>query len=230
MNISELEIGTKLELELKGNTNGKKGLVLVSEFEWFAGENEAVIAAPIFEGSIVPLHLGTVMDVYFIKKRENDYSLYKFNAAVIGREVSDNLQMLRIQLRGELENVQRRNYYRLNCSVQVQYRIVEEMNDELNEGIPYKKTFTNNISGGGISLMLEEKIEVGRILECEMEAGQDKIIKFFGKIIRYERSELEGKFRFEAGIAYIRINDNDREAVVRYIFEEQRKLRKKGLI
>ena len=78
--------------------------------------------------------------------------------------------------------------------------------------------------------MLEEKVEVGKLVECEVFTSQDKKVRFFGKVIRYERSELEGRFKYEAGIAYIKINDNDREAVVRYIFNEQRKLRKKGLI
>jgi c-di-GMP-binding flagellar brake protein YcgR len=230
MNISELEIGTKLELELFNETGDRIEHVLVSEFEWLTGSNEAVIAAPIFEGSVVPLHNGMVMNVYFIIRRENDIHLYKFGAVVKAREMSDNLHLLRIELQGELEKVQRRSYYRLNCSVQLNYRIVDSMNEVYNDNIPFKKSFSNNISGGGISFMLEDKVEVGKLVECEVFTSQDRKVRFFGKVIRYERSELEGRFKYEAGIAYIKINDNDREAVVRYIFNEQRKLRKKGLI
>lgn len=230
MNISELEIGTKLELELFNEAGDRIDQVLVSEFEWHSGSNDIIIAAPIFEGSVVPLHFGTVMNVYFIKRREDDIHLYKFRAIVRARELAGNLHLIRVEMQGELEKVQRRSYYRLNCSVQIQYRIVDSMNEVYNDNIPFKKSFSNNISGGGISLMLEEKVEVGRLVECELFTSQDKRVRFFGKIIRYERSELEGRFKYAAGIAYIKINDNDREAVVRYIFNEQRKLRKKGLI
>lgn len=230
MNVSELEIGTKLELEVFREDGTKAEPLLVSEFEWFAGSSEAVIATPIFEGSVIPLHSGTLLNVYFIKRRENDIQLYKFESRVVGRETSDNLHLLRIEISGGIEKVQRRNYYRLNCSLQAQYRIVDYLNDMYNENIPFKKTITNNISGGGVSLMLEDRIEVGKLIECEVFTGQEKKVRFFGKVIRYDRTELDGRFRYEAGVAYIRIQDNDREAVVRFIFDEQRKLRKKGLI
>ncbi len=230
MNISELEIGTKLELELFNEAGDRIEQVLVSEFEWHTGSHEVIIAAPIFEGSVVPLHLERVINVYFIKRKEDDIHLYKFKAVVKSREMSENLHLLRVEMLGELEKVQRRSYYRLNCSVQLQYRIVDSMNEVYNDNIPFKKSFSNNISGGGISIMLEEKVEVGKLVECELYTSQDKKVRLFGKVIRYERSETEGRFKYAAGIAYIKINDNDREAVVRYIFNEQRKLRKKGLI
>lgn len=229
MKLSELEIGTKLELELTDVDGARLEPIMVSEFEWFAERNEAVIAAPIFEGSVVPLHIGTIMNVYFIEKRENDIYLYKFAAVVKARETSDNLQLLRIEITGDLEKVQRRNYYRLSCSVEVRYRIVDYLNEVYNENIPFKRTFTNNISGGGVSLMLEDKVDLGSIVECEIYTAREKMLRFFGKVVRYEKNENEGKFKYEAGIAYVRINDNDRETVVRFIFDEQRKMRK-GLI
>jgi c-di-GMP-binding flagellar brake protein YcgR len=230
MNISELEIGTKLEIELFNEAGDRIEQVLVSEFEMLSASNAIVIAAPIFEGSVIPLHLGRVMNVYFIQRKEEDIHLYRFSAVVRAREMSGNLHTLIVEMQGQLEKVQRRSYYRLNCSVQIQYRIVDSMNEVYNDNIPFKKSFSNNISGGGISFMLEEKVEIGRLVECELFTSQDKKVRFFGKIIRYERSELEGRFKYAAGIAYVKINDNDREAVVRYIFNEQRKLRKKGLI
>lgn len=230
MELSELEIGTKLELELFDDTGIRLDQTHVSEFEWFAGIQEAIIAAPLFEGNVFHIRIGAMMDVYFIKRRENDINLLKFRAVVKGREISENLHLLRIELRGKIERVQRREYFRLDCSVQVQYRIVDSLNAVHNEDIPYKKTIANNLSGGGISLKLEDMIEVGRLVECEIFTDQSRKIRFFGKVIRYEKSDMEGKFKYEAGIAYIKINNKDREAVVRYIFNEQRKLRKKGLI
>ncbi len=230
MERTELVIGTKLELEIFNDAGIRLEHTLISEFEWFAGDNEAIIAAPIFEGNILPVRIGTVMNMYFTIKKENYINLFSIRAVVRGREVSENLSLLRVELQGDIRKVQRRRYYRLDCSVRVQYRLVDSMNAVHNEDIPYKSTIANNLSGGGIGLLLEEKIDVGRLIECVLFEDQARKVKFFGKVIRYEKSETEGKFKYEAGIAYIKINDNDREAVVRYIFNEQRKLRKKGLI
>jgi c-di-GMP-binding flagellar brake protein YcgR len=91
-------------------------------------------------------------------------------------------------------------------------------------------TVSVNISGGGICLRIEEKIDIGRLVECVVDTDADRKISFIGKVVRCEKSEIESKYRYEAGIDYTRIEDKEREAVVRFIFEEQRKLRKKGLI
>lgn len=230
MKLNELEIGKKLELEIFTEEGEKLDQMLISKLEWLEGLQEAVIAAPIFEGNIFPIRIGTMLTVYFTSRLKSDVSLFKVNAVVKSREMSENLHLLRIELLEEIKKEQRRMYYRLNCSVKVQYKQVDTFNAEENSDIPYKKTIANNLSGGGINLFMEEKLEVGSILQCEIVTEQSKKIKFFGKILRYDESGIEGKFKYQAGIAYIQIDNNDREAVVQYIFREQQKLRKRGLI
>lgn len=230
MKISELQVGTKLELEPVNADGIRYENMLVSEFEWAEEENAAMIAAPINEGVIYPIHTGTSIYIYFIMKKESEIDLYRFKAIVRDRGMSDNLALLKVEAVSEGEKVQRRSYYRLDCSLPVRFRQVESLNPLHSEGIPFKQTLANNLSGGGIRLLLEDKVEVGKLIECEIPAGEGKAIRFYGKVVRYERSETEGRFKYEAGIAYIRINENDREAVVKFIFNEQRKLRKKGLI
>jgi c-di-GMP-binding flagellar brake protein YcgR len=230
MNITELQIGTKLELEPFNEDGIKLDYTLVSEFEQAYSENIAIIAAPIHEGYIYPVRIGTVMNIHYSQKYENDYNLFMFKAKVIGRETSENLALLKVEIIGEIKKIQRRNYYRLECSIPVQFRIVNSYNSEYNKGIPFQKTIATDLSGGGIGLRLEERIEIGKLLECEILTEESKTIKFCGKLVRYYKNDVEGKFKFHAGVSYIKISNNDREAVVKYIFTEQRKMRKKGLI
>jgi len=228
--LSDIDAGTKLELELFDEAGNRLEHTMISKFEQVLESHEAVIAAPIYEGNIVPMQIDTVFNVYFTNRRRNDINLFVFSALVKNRVILDNLHFLEIEQQGEILKVQRREYYRLDCLLKVQYRQVKSINKEYNEDIPFKKTFAKNLSGGGISLMLEEKIEVGKILECEIFNEQSRSVRFFGKVLRFERTGMEDRFKYEAGIAYIKINNSDRDAVVKYIFDEQRKLRKKGLI
>ena len=149
---------------------------------------------------------------------------------MIERGISNNLPLLKIEVPEELEKVQRRQYFRLECSLPVKFRVVETMNEQHNESIQFSKTIAGNLSGGGICLLLEEKLELGKLIECEITTDEQDTIRFFGKIVRHEQNDEESKFKYQAGITYIRINNKDREAVIKYIFNEQRKLRKKGLI
>ena len=230
MKISELQVGTKLELELINSDGIRYENTLVSEFEWAEGENAAMIAAPINEGVVFPIHTGTGIYIYFIRKKESVTALYRVKAIVIGRDTSDNMALLRVEAVSGIEKVQRRSYFRLGCSLSIQFRQVESLNPIHSEGVPFKKALASNLSGGGICLLLEDKVEVGKLIECEIPTGEGKVVRFYGKIIRYDRSESDDRFKYEAGIAYIKINENDRETVVKFIFDEQRKLRKKGLI
>lgn len=230
MKLDEVQIGTKLELETLWDDGLRLEYMLISKFEWAIDENTAMIAAPINEGVVFPVHTGTELNVYFLTKQDGNTECFRFRAVVRGRGMVENLPLLKIEATGEIERIQRRQYYRLVCSVPVMYRLVDIPNSEANETVPFKKSLVSNLSGGGVCLLLEDKVEIGKLVECELTAGEGIIVKFFGKVIRYEKTDMEGKFRYEAGIAYIKINEKDRETVVRFIFDEQRKLRKKGLI
>lgn len=231
MELSEIQIGTKLELELFDEEGERLEQTLVSEFEWLEGENLAAIAAPIFEGHIVPLPIYSKLCVYFIKRIGSLPNLYRFNAIIQSRSVIDNLHILIVEKQGDILKVQRRNYFRLDCFVEVRYRIMDlEGDDTYDKDKPYINALANNLSGGGVCLMLEEKVPAGTIVECEMFSDTSRKVKFYGKVVRFEETGKAGKYKFKAGIAYIEISDNDREVIVRYIYEEQRKLLRKGLI
>jgi len=227
MELFKPETGTKLELELLDNAGDRIEPILISEFESFENNNEAIIAAPIREGNIYPIHVGTHMNVYYLKSKGKDISLFKFRAVVRGREKHDNLHFLRIALTDEIVKVQRRRYFRFECSLTVEYRVVESENDK-NNSSPFLNTLTYNLSGGGIGLLLEDRIEEGSFVECRINIGKE--ITFIGRVVRCVTNEIETKFKYKAGIAFVKIENNDREAIVRYIFKQQRKLLKKGLI
>lgn len=230
MELSDIGTGTKLELERFDEEGNRIEPNVVSKYERTLENYEAVIAAPILEGNVVPIQIGTLLNVYFTYRRENDIHLFVFSVLVKDRMVSENLPFIKVEQQGEIHKVQRREYYRLDCLLKVRYRQMKSYNPVYNEDIPYRQTFAKNLSGGGISLLLEERIEIGKILECEIFNEQNKNVHFFGKVLRFEMAELDGRFKYEAGVAYIRINESDRDAVIKFIFEEQRKLRKKGLI
>lgn len=229
MELSELEIGTKLELEIFDESGDRLEPALISEFEWYEGGNKAVIAAPIFEGNIVPLQIDSAINIYFIQKRENLKSLYKFTAVIKDREISGNLHILVIEKQSEIVRVQRRTYFRLDCFIELKYLVIDTTANNRYGDAPRKRALVDNLSGGGICLLLDEKINAGHIIECELFADQDRKIRFFGNVVRFEEIEKEGRYKYRAGIAYINISDSDREAIIRYIFNEQRKLLEKGL-
>ncbi|HEY8349316.1 MAG TPA: PilZ domain-containing protein [Clostridia bacterium] len=227
MELADIETGTRLELEPENSTYADK-TVLVSSFESAEGNDTALITAPIFEGRIVPLDRDSVYNVCFLKKEGKLLNLYKFSAVIRERLVVDNIHLLLIEKQGEITRIQRRSFFRLDCYVDVRYRVVSSFYSGSNSDIPFRKTITSDLSGGGIRLLLDEKLGPGTYLECELFSETDRKIRFYGKVVRFENVESQGKYRYAAGVAYVDIDEKDREEVIRYIFSEQRKLLKKG--
>jgi c-di-GMP-binding flagellar brake protein YcgR len=225
MKLSDLNLGLKFELEIYNELDEIIKPSFVSQLEMIIDENRALIAAPIHEGVIYPVRVGSIMNVFFIQNKED----YRFRAMVSSRGIKDNIAMLNIEIGSEIQRIQRRQFFRFECTVPIKYRIVDFLDAEY-EKAPFKKTSTRDMSGGGLCFAAEEKIEAGTIIECELSLFENKTISFFGKVLRSIIRENNKKGIYEIGIEFKKIENKDREALIGYIFLEQRNLRKKGLI
>ena len=226
MKISEIVTGTKLELEVYDHIGEKIDIKFVSQFELAQEEESAVIAAPIHEGIVYPVRIGAEITVYFFHKIDT----YKFAAEVIERGVVENIALLKINIKSAVIKIQRRQFFRFDFSLNVRIREVSFLNPDYNTKIPFIKTITKDLSGGGISIYMMDKIEMGKTVDVELEVYENKIIKFYGKIVRVTKLPHEDKFNFDLGVSFKKIEDKDKETIIKRIFIEQRKLRKKGLI
>jgi c-di-GMP-binding flagellar brake protein YcgR len=226
MKITDLKLGTKLELELNYSADSGNKILLISEFEWAEDNDEAIIAVPIREGKYYPLDIGMTVTVYF----NHNCDFYRFSADVLGRIVKEKLPLIKIRVNSDFERIQRRQFFRFNCIIPVKYRIVAfSGNSKINES-PLTNAVTRDLSGGGLCLAVREKIETNKIVECDLFITEGKVINFLGKVLRLSDHEEKGIYKYEAGIEYIKIDDKCRESIIGYIFQEQRKLIKKGLV
>ncbi|RCX15533.1 c-di-GMP-binding flagellar brake protein YcgR [Anaerobacterium chartisolvens] len=234
MKITDLEPGIKLEMELYDRDGKAMEPILISEFEWAEDDGFAVIAAPIHEGIIYPVHTGTVIDIFFGYKLNNarGMNMYKLRARVRGRRVVDNIALLEIIPEGEIEKIQRRQYFRFSCSTAVYYRalVLSGKEETADGGEEYKRALAVDLSGCGMRMLTVERLEYGTFLEIEIKLNDNISLKLPGKVVRVTPIENNDSFKYEEGIWFKKIDSKHREEIIRYIFQEQRKLRKKGLI
>lgn len=172
------------------------------------------IAVPIVEGALVPIHTGGVVKILFFKKE----GVFYFYANVLERSKDVKIPYLVVQKISDLEKLQRRNFYRLEVSLPVKFKQLD--NSEESEGI------VKDISGGGLKLhtlsqlQMDQSIEICLCLECYN-------INIIGKVVRIEK--IDSKF-YEYGIYFVEINEKDRDKIIRFIFNMEKKYKKKGVI
>lgn len=218
MEYSELKMGLKLELNLLDSNKH-----FISEFEYAENDKSILIAAPISEGHYYPVTVGTKVSVSFAK----DGSFYGFEAVVIDREKKNNLAMLKIESLGKIVKIQRREFFRFECCIPVNYREYRQQNIGTPEDLKFVSTVTRDLSGGGLCVRLTEPMELNKLLEFELFIPNK--VEFLGRVVRFTKYDtMQGIYKYEIGVVFEMMDTNTREKIISYIFQEQRRLLKKG--
>lgn len=222
MKTIELNLGDKLEIEIYNGKGERTSPFLASQFEQVLSDGSMEILVPIKEGRFFPVHRGVEMGVIFEKSGE----LYTFKAEVVERRISDNIHFLRIIQKSNAEHMQRRFFFRFDCILDLKYRVFEKKDTKDADKGEYKKAITKDISGGGLCILTEMEPKCGWYLDGIIDVGST--VRFTGKVIRAINNHKKGRFHYEAGIEFIEISDSEREKVISFIFDSQRKMLKKG--
>ena len=86
-----------------------------------------------------------------------------------------------------------------------------------------------DISGGGLCFSSTKELDLNDLIEVSVELS-GKPITVFCRVLRRDLKHDDEYNRFIYGVAYEKIAEIERNIITRFIFEEQRKLAKKGLI
>lgn len=196
-------------------------------------EDQLEISMPVEKSKLILLPVGAEFDMYFY----TGAGLYQCFAKVIDRYKSNNQFILLMELTSNLRKFQRREYYRLSCALEMDSRPLEQeevdavqgKNNYLVPGLPLKRSVIVDISGGGIRFVGDYAYEPDSLICCKyhlVNEGKSKEYTLVSKILSVrELPDREGLYEHRA--QYINIDTLDREEIIRFIFEEERKHRKK---
>ena len=110
---------------------------------------------------------------------------------------------------------------------------VEKRDNYLVPGLPLKRSVIVDISGGGIRFVGKYAYEPESLICCKYNLATDGRVKEYTLVAKIltvrELEDRPGIYEHRA--QYINIDTADREEIIRFIFEEERKYRKreKGL-
>jgi c-di-GMP-binding flagellar brake protein YcgR len=112
---------------------------------------------------------------------------------------------------------ERRRFVRLDMNVVVKWeKITEDSNQIVGD-----TDITKNISVGGICLIAYERLEVGDKLRLEIELPTKKTVSAKGRVVWINEFEVIGRGlekRYDVGVEFIDIRDEDREEINKFVF------------
>ena len=140
-----------------------------------------------------------------------------------------------------LQKYQRREHYRLSCNVDLRYRILTEKEAELmlrlktpvefensSRNVGLIKGITLDISGGGMRFVsaYESKPDEYMLMEFSIPvAGKIVTYSILSRIIS-TREVPNKKHTYEHRVKFEDISSKEREQLIKFIFEEERRYRK----
>lgn len=194
-------------------------------------EDRLEIAMPIEDGKLILLPVDGEYDMYFY----GDNVVYQCNARVVDRYRMIGQYVLVMDLTSNLRNYQRREYYRFSCALEMDSRQLAEeeeitvaAQEELLPSLPLKSSVIVDISGGGLRFVAYYAYEANSLILCKYRLrveGKDKEYRLVGKVL--EVKELEHRPGvYDHRVQYVNVDPQDREEIIRYIFDEARKVHK----
>lgn len=229
-------IGDRIELMHIKSAIGRK----VSDKKYgsqvldFDGDRTAKIAMPIREGKVIPLEIDDDYNLCFF----TNSGLYQCTAQIKKRYTENRMYVMDVIFLTPLKKFQRRKFYRLDCLFPIRYRIVpkeqfekrnEAEHDNEKDEILWEEGTISDLSGGGIRFhgnvecKKEDLVEI--VLPLSLQSGIVPLSLYMKVVscVHFEGSRVAYETRGE----FLDINEKERETVIKYVFEEQRRRMRK---
>ena len=232
-----VKAGSKLEIQkvdrVKYNKDAAKMPIYDTMVHDVISEDRMEIVMPMVQSKIILLQVDSEYDMCLY----TDNGLYQCFGRVVDRYKDNTVYIVLIELTSNLRKFQRREYYRFSCALEMHSRALDE--DEvksveneiidLSPTLPLTRSIVVDISGGGLRFVSNYAYEPETMIHCCYSLtidGKYKEYNLVGKVLNVQEN-LNKKGLFEHRVQYIDINTEEREEIIRFIFEEERKSRRK---
>ncbi len=228
--------GQKLDLRaVKRNTaSGMSDRVYATKVHDIVSDDRLEICMPIENSKLILLPVDGEYEMFFY----TEMGLYECVGRVVDRYKSNNVYIILMELETNLRKYQRREFYRYSCALDMDARnlfeeevkkIDTEGDYHLVPGLPLKRSIIVDISGGGFRFVSDYKYEKGSLIYCNYRLfikGEAKEYQLVCKILDVKELE-QRKGEFEHRVQYMNLDNEEREEIIQFIFEEERRNRHK---
>ncbi len=191
------------------------------------------VLMPMEQTKLILLPVDGEYELFFYTEN----GLYECVAKIIDRYKSNNVYLLVMELNTNLRKYQRREFYRYSCALDMdtrnlaeeEIRAVEKKKEYLVPGLPLKHSIITDISGGGLRFISDFKYDKNSFIYCRYKLfihGGEKNYEIIGKILDVREPENR-QGEYEHRVQYQNLDNGSREEIIQFIFEEERKNRRK---
>lgn len=243
---TDLKVGCKVTIQITQHAAREKqnGSVVAKKYQSeiydIRDDGILVMPIPIIQTKLVNLPANIRYDFMF----STDKGFMMAHGMVVRRYRKNNFFLMDITLTSGLEKFQRREYFRLDCLIDsicialggddfdpMQIKDINEyLLNDIDAGYSVAHGTILNISGGGALFttdynFIDTTFILLRIVLHENEDKPQDSMDIIGRILEKKKNPDTGKYSYR--IMFVFRNPRLRERIVQYVFEQQRRLRRK---
>ena len=244
MEIYDLRPGTPIEFsfastnsDVENNIEEDRSIYISSVFG-VTKKEEIIFHIPTRKGHTVTIPMNVPFYAVFNTKQ----GMFQLSGEITKRGRLENFPAYVFVPDSKLQKVQRRDYFRFECFIPIKVLPVPRevailpnmvlVEDDLEKyGNTYGRAVEGNIldiSGGGAKFSAKENVETDRYMYVSFRLKSKAINQTINVIARRIKSEYKHEYNiYEHRIEFLFKEPEDRETIIKYIFDEDRRLRKK---
>lgn len=192
-------------------------LNLSTHIEHITEEGEVIVAAPFYKGQLYPFLAKEHVELFSIVK---SVGIISCDVIVAKRLRNGNIVLLLLERISEIRKTQRRRHYRLPTLLDTELEITDRSN------LLEIQAVTRDISAGGIRCITPEKLFEKEHVKLKVDLNGD-VLNLHSSVLE-SISLTADQMRFETRFEFDEIDIQEERVIVGYIFEEQRKRRRRG--
>ncbi len=241
--MAEIKPGNKLSIRFyqetmraaDGNTEEK---VFVSRVYDVLKDGTLELDVPTKEGKLILLPL----NVRYMFEFTTEAGVFRCQGTITERIKRGNFFLMKAKIISKLQKFQRREYYRLNVMMDVMFQSLDDRVEQLekmadirnllqaasfNEKIMGRGTIVD-ISGGGMRFVCDTRIEDCNYMFVTFSIKVREIkqlVEVIAKVIAVNYNPDSKNYTYR--LKFIYKDSKIQETIIRFIFEEERRIRKK---
>jgi c-di-GMP-binding flagellar brake protein YcgR len=216
--MADICVSNRLEIRPKVQSNMQTYISVVEEI--ITEDQELIIALPIYRGRPVKLLEGDIYSLLIF----SDATMLSCDIKIIRMFNEDNLYHSEVKIITALTKMQRRDFFRQDCILPLKFAPLDK--GQLLEE-KEKKVMINglakNIGGGGIRFVSNYELNDDNSEIRLIVAVDNSFVFCIGKLVG-KQFFANSNFKFQYRASFLSISPEDREKIIQYIFNEQRKL------
>lgn len=190
-------------------------------------DNRAItLAHPTINGGLIPLGAGHAVRLEYTQT--GCKVAYNSRVVAVGEQEGIAIVKVAVPDRSEVERQQLRDFVRQDASLALSFKVLSAPDSAENPRPDVVHTSrTKDISGSGAQILCPEAYPPRTQLQIKLDVT-GTVLNLVGEVIRPVTQVKEKEWW--VALRFVGMPERDRDVIIRYIFNLQRDLRRKGLL